>query len=189
MSTVEVAVRYLIDAKRSKFTVKAFATGLLSALGHSPTIAIPDFEGNVSLTPDDLTQSSLRVVIPSASLNVIDDIKEKDRQEINRAMRDEVLESDAYPDIVYECSKVSASKLGEDQFQVTLNGDLTLHGVTQNEPVSARVWLNGDTLRAAGDFSARQSDYEIRPVSAAGGTIKLKDELKMSFDISARKQA
>jgi hypothetical protein len=32
------------------------------------------------------------------------------------------------------------------------------------------------------------SDFEIRPVSAAGGTIKLKDELKLSFDIAARKQ-
>jgi hypothetical protein len=43
-------------------------------------------------------------------------------------------------------------------------------------------------LRATGDFPLRQSDYEIRPVTAAGGTIKLKDELKLSFDISARKQ-
>jgi hypothetical protein len=44
-------------------------------------------------------------------------------------------------------------------------------------------------LRAAGEFSVRQSDYEIRPVSALGGAVKLKDELKLSFDISARKQA
>ena len=47
--------------------------------------------------------------------------------------------------------------------------------------------IKGETLRAAGDFSMRQSDYEIRPVSAAGGTVKLKDELKLSFDITARK--
>jgi hypothetical protein len=47
----------------------------------------------------------------------------------------------------------------------------------------------GDMLRATGEVSIRQSDYGIEPVSAAGGTIKLKDELKLSFDISARKQA
>ena len=64
----------------------------------------------------------------------------------------------------------SASKTGDGQYWVALNGELTLHGVTRTQPVSARVWLNGDTLRAAGDFSLRQSDYEIRPVSAAGGT-------------------
>ncbi len=72
---------------------------------------------------------------------------------------------------------------------MALNGELTLHGAKRNQPVSARVSVNGDTLRAAGDFSVRQSDYEIRPVSAAGGNVKLKDELKFSFDISARKQA
>jgi hypothetical protein len=51
------------------------------------------------------------------------------------------------------------------------------------------VTLSGDTLRAAGEFSVLQSNYEIRPVSAAGGTVKLKDELKLSFDIRGRKQS
>jgi hypothetical protein len=42
-------------------------------------------------------------------------------------------------------------------------------------------------LHVAGDFSVRQSDYEIKPVSAAGGAVKMKDEIKLSFDIIARK--
>jgi hypothetical protein len=33
-----------------------------------------------------------------------------------------------------------------------------------------------------------QSDYDIPLVSVAGGTLKLKDELKFAFDIVARKQ-
>ncbi len=32
----------------------------------------------------------------------------------------------------------------------------------------------------------RQSDYGIKPVSIAGGTLKLKDEIDLSFDIVAR---
>jgi hypothetical protein len=55
-------------------------------------------------------------------------------------------------------------------------------------PVSARVVINGSSVRATGDFSVRQSDYEIAAVSAAGGTIKLKDEVKLTFDIVARKK-
>ncbi|MGD0268416.1 MAG: YceI family protein [Candidatus Sulfotelmatobacter sp.] len=192
MSTTEIpsatTVRYLIDAKKSKFTVRAFATGMLSAFGHSPTIAIPDFEGEIRLNAEAVEQSSLRLVIHSASLNVTDDISDKDRNEINRAMHQDVLESDSFPDIVYEASSVSANKTGEGQYSLTLNGELSLHGITRSQRISARVWLDGDTLRVAGDFSVRQSDYEIKPVSAAGGTIKLKDELKLSFDITARKQ-
>jgi polyisoprenoid-binding protein YceI len=182
-------VRYLIDGKGSAFTVRAFATGMLSAFGHNPTIAIPDLQGEVQLASGSLEDASLRIVIQAASLTVTDDISNKDRQEIESRMHDEVLESEGYPEIVYECSRMSSiEKMGEGQYSVALNGALSLHGITRNQPISARVTLKGDVLRAAGDFSIRQSDYEIRPVSAAGGTVKLKDELKLSFDISARKQ-
>jgi hypothetical protein len=37
-------------------------------------------------------------------------------------------------------------------------------------------------------FSLKQTDYRIKLVAVAGGTIKVKDELKFSFDIVARKQ-
>jgi polyisoprenoid-binding protein YceI len=180
-------VRYQIDGQGSKFTVRAFATGLLSAFGHNPTIAIPDFEGEALVNPAALEQSSLHLVIHSASLAVTDDMNDKDRGEIDRKMHEEVLESDSYSDIVYDCSKLTASKTGEGQYWVALNGELSLHGVTRSQPVSARVTLEGTTLHAAGDFSVRQSDYEIKPVSAVGGAVKLKDELKFSFDISAHK--
>ena len=157
--------------------------------GHSPTISIPDFEGDVSLNTEAIEQSSMRLVIHAASLTVIDDISKKDRDEINRAMHQEVIESDSFPEIIYECSGVTAGKTGENQYLASLNGELTLHGVTRNQPVSARVSLGGDLLRAAGDLTVRLSDYDIRPVKAAGGAVKLKDELKLMFDISARKRA
>ncbi len=46
----------------------------------------------------------------------------------------------------------------------------------------------GDMLRASGEFSLLQSDYGIPLVSVAGGALKVKDELKFTFDIVARKQ-
>jgi polyisoprenoid-binding protein YceI len=190
LSTVgmpQTTVRYLIEGRRSTFKVRAFAAGLLSALGHNPTIAIPDFEGEVVFNPDAVEQSSLKMVIHAASLAVADDIRERDRMEINRTMQQEVLESDSFPEIVYECSQMSVTKTGEGQYAVTLNGELTLHGVTRRHTASACISAIGETLRASGDLCIRQSDYEIRPVSAVGGTIKLKDELKLSFDIYARK--
>jgi len=62
-------------------------------------------------------------------------------------------------------------------------------GVTRNLSISARVSVNGTSMRSVGEFFIRQSDYEIQPVTAAGGAIRLKDELKVAFDITARKQA
>lgn len=187
--TEGTTVRYTFDSRGSTFTVRAFAEGLLSAFAHSPTITAPDFEGEVLLNPDAVERSSLRMVIQAAALTVTGDISDKDRAEIDRKMHREVIESDSFPEIVYECSAVSPIRSAEGQFWVTLNGDLSLHGVTRSQPVSARVWVNGSNLRAAGESSLRLSDYEIRPVSAAGGTIRLKDELKLSFDLSAHQQA
>jgi len=194
LSTVETAqattVRYLIDAKVSRFTVRAFATGMLSAFAHSPTIVIPDFQGEVQFGSTTLEDASLRIVIQAASLAVTDEISDKDRQEIQRRIHDEVLETDGFPEIIYECPRISSiQKIGDGQYSVALNGELALHGVTRNEPVSARVTLKRDILHAVGEFAVHLSDYEIKPVTAVGGTIKLKDELKLSFDITARKQS
>jgi polyisoprenoid-binding protein YceI len=184
----DATVRYIVEAERSTFIVKAFATGLLSSLGHNPTIAFSDFEGEIHLDPNTLQESTLRIVFHAASSTITDDINQKDQDEINRRTHDEVLEADSYPDIVYESSQVSASKTAEGQYWIALNGELTLHGVTRNQPVSTHVSINGNNLRAMGDFSVRQSDYKITPVTALGGAIRLKDDLKITFDIYAGKQ-
>jgi hypothetical protein len=52
--------------------------------------------------------------------------------------------------------------------------------------IPARLVFNADNMRARGEFSLRQTSYGIKPVSIAAGTIKVKDEVKFSFDIVAR---
>ena len=188
-STAELtAVRYAIDGRISRFTVRAFASGMLSAFGHSPTIAIRDFAGEAQFNPDRLESASLHVTVKAGSLTVTDDISDKDRREIEREMQDGVLESVKYPEIVYDCSRVSVNNPGNGQYSITLQGNLSLRGVTRGLTIPARVAVTGDMLRAFGEFSLRQSDYNIKPVSAIGGGLKVKDEVKFSFDIVARKQ-
>ena len=43
---------YAIDPDMSRFTVRAFASGMLSALGHSPTLAVRDFTGKAEFSPE-----------------------------------------------------------------------------------------------------------------------------------------
>jgi len=160
----------------------------LSAFGHNPTIAIHDFSGEAQIDSEKLEGSSLRLTVASSSLAVMDDISDKDRQEIERQMLEDVLDVTAYPQIVYACSKLSATRTGEGQYGVELNGELTLHGVTRDQGIAARLTLSGPTLTAFGDFSVNQTDYGIRLVSALGGALKVKDEVKCSFNIVAQKQ-
>lgn len=179
---------YLIDKGASRFTVRAFATGMLSAMGHSPTIAIRDFAGEINFDPAAPEQASLRMQIRADSLEVTDDISGKDRREIESTMNQKVLESSQYPAIVFESTGASADQLGEGRYKIALNGSLSLHGVTRSLPVTAYVTGDRGMIRASGEFSLLQSNYGIPPVSVAGGTLKLKDELKLAFDIVARKQ-
>ena len=183
------ASRYALDAGRSTFTVQAFSTGLLSAFGHNPKIAIRDIQGEVQFvaTGNTLEDPQVHIKIRADTLEVIDDISDKDRREIHRQMYDEVLEVDRFPDILYDCSRVTLSGAG-DRYWAALSGELTLHGETHPLAISARVILTGDILRASGEFSVRQKEFGIAPVTVAGGAIKLKDEIKCRFDIVARKQ-
>jgi polyisoprenoid-binding protein YceI len=185
----DATVRHVIDASQSSFSAQVVATGLLSAFGHSPRISIPDFQGYVDFTAgaSPLTGARMSLRIRASSLEVSEGASDKDRDEINRKMRQEVLEVEDFPEIVYECSRATASG-GGDRYWVALKGELTLHGTTKSVPVSARVSINGGSMRAAGEFTVRQTDFGITPVSAAAGTIRVKDEVKCQFDIVARRQ-
>jgi polyisoprenoid-binding protein YceI len=181
--------RYRVDAGASTFTAQAFAEGLLSAFGHDPVIGIRDFQGEAELAPETLQNGSLKLVINASSLRVVNDVKEKDRQEIERVMRDEVLETGKYPEIVFQSNNVSLSRIGKGRYRARFIGDLTLHGVTQNNLwLNGEVTLNDEGIRAKGDFAIKQTDYKMKLVSVVGGTLKIKNEVKCSFDILARSE-
>jgi polyisoprenoid-binding protein YceI len=179
------AAKYTIDASRSTFTVQAFAAGMLSAMGHNPTFAVRKFSGEINFAPNSLEESGIVMNIDAESIELTGDINDKDRPEIIRRMRDEVLEVDRFSKIVYRCDHASGSGSGS-QFWVTLNGMLSLHGVTQQQVISTSVNLDGNSLRASGNFSVKQTDFDVELVSALGGAIRVKDEVKFAFDIMAR---
>ncbi len=178
--------RYKIDAAQSRFIVRAFAGGLFSAFAHDHTISIRDISGDASFTYGSVEPASLRMTIKADSLAVTDKISESDRQKIQGTMRDEVLEVSKYPEINFKSSSINATKIGEGQYQARISGDLTLHGVTRPLTMNAQLEFGDKTLRAKGAFALKQSSFDIKPVSVAGGTIKVKDELKFTFDIVAR---
>jgi polyisoprenoid-binding protein YceI len=186
MSPETSAVHYTIDPASSRFTIRAFAAGLLSGLGHNPVIAIRDFSGEVNFAPDDLTKSSVGMTIQAGSFEVQNDVSEKDLREIIRTMNDQVLEAKRFPEIAFESRQVSGMKLGESLYVMKIEGDLFLHGITRPQTLSANVAPADDKLRVYGEFSIKQSDFKIRLVSVAGGALKVKDELKLSFDIVAK---
>jgi polyisoprenoid-binding protein YceI len=181
-------VRYVIDPRSSRFTVQAFATGILSAFGHNPTIAIRDYDGEVQFVPGRYDDASVHVTIQTGTFEVLDEMKRSDREKLEQEMFSAVLDVARFPTVLYESRRVVVEKDGRDLLQVSSTGDLTLHGVTHAHTVDARAIDMDSTLRVFGEFTLRQSDYGMKQFSVAGGVLRLKDELKFKFELFARRK-
>lgn len=161
---------------------------MLSAFGHSPTFAVRRFAGDAEF--DGQGTGSLDLRIESDSLDLMDDVSPRDRKEMLRALNQDLLETSRFPVIEYSCPvpQLSARPMGLGRFDITLNGTLTLHGVSRSQPILAHVVAGEGTLRSYGELAVRRSDYGLRDVATAGNMIRLKDDVKLAFDIVARRQ-
>ena len=181
-------VKFIVDASGSRFTVQAFATGLLSAFGHNPTIGIRDFEGQVQFVPETYEGAFLRLTLRTNAMEVLDEMKIDDRKKMEQLMNESVLDVEHFPTVEYKSKAITVEKQANDLLRAHAAGELSFHGVTQPLSLDARIMNLGPILRISGQFSLRQSDYGIKPVSFAGGTLRLKDELMFNFDLVARIQ-
>jgi polyisoprenoid-binding protein YceI len=187
MTPQNATVEYAIDPKASQFTVQAFASGLISAVAHSPKIAIRDWTGKATFVPETLHEARIRVSIRTSTLEVLDELRENDRRELHRVLYDDVMETRRFPEVTFDSTHVSADKQRDSLYRVNVEGRLTLHGNTNNQAFVAQVAFGVDTFRAHGEFTLLQTDYGIKIASIAGGTLKLQDELKFRFYVVGRK--
>jgi polyisoprenoid-binding protein YceI len=180
--------KFAIDPDASRFTVQAFATGLLSSFGHNPTIGIRDFDGEIECDPDTYENARLRLNLRTRSMDVLDEMKRDDRQKLEQEMYEKVLEIDRFPAAIFDSREITVQKLGDDLLMAHVRGELQFHGTSHELTFDGRVTRIGTMLRISGQFSLKQSDYGIKPFSFAGGALKLKDELKFNFELVARKE-
>ncbi len=161
-----------IDPVRSTVTVRVNKAGLFSAFGHNHVIRAPIQQGEVNTAV-----RAVRLSFASAQLQVLDpEVSSKERAEVQQTMLGpQVLDAARYPQIVFQ--SVRAEPAGQGGWRV--EGELSLHGVTR--PVVLEVISTGEQYR--GRVRLKQSQFGIKPISLAGGTIKVKDEVVVEFDI------
>ena len=178
---------YVIDPRASRFTVRAFAGGVLSVFAHNPTFAVRRFTAQLEFDPAALAQTSVKIVVETASLELTDQVSESDRKEIHRIMRDEVLEVERFPTFEFQSARVEATDQG-GRYHGSVTGPLALHGVTRDVTIEGDAVLMGTSLRVYGEYQLSQTEFGIKLVSVAAQSIKVKDELKCSFDLVARRK-
>ena len=181
-------VTYNLDASQSKFMAHANRSGLLWFKGHSHHLAASDFSGQVEITPDTITPASLRLVVKAASLHETGAVfTEPQKQIINKELREIVLHPDQYPDITFQSTNVTAKNAGPGRYEVKIDGNLMLHGVTRRIRIPAVVTLSGNDLRAVGKFSIERDDFKVKATSAFHGLVRVSNDVDFEFDIVGRR--
>jgi polyisoprenoid-binding protein YceI len=159
----------------STITVHVHKSGLFSAFAHDHVITAPIASGSL-----DAKAMTVQITVPTKQMKVADpDVSEKDRSEIQSDMLGpKVLDTDKYPEIRFQSSHVE--KMGDQRYRVT--GKLQLHGTSRELTFE----VTGGPDRYQGKTKLKQTDFGIQPVTVAGGTVKVKDELELEFDVYAK---
>jgi polyisoprenoid-binding protein YceI len=179
---------FTLDREASQVVIHVSKTGLFSFAGHIHEVAAPVADGAVVLHPDDLAQSTVRVEFDASALRVTGKGEPAgDVPEVQETMESErVLDAARFPRIAFASDRVHV--LGRDGGHVRLQvaGQLTLHGVTRPEAADVTVDVTPDGVRATGTLTIKQTDFGIKPVTAGGGTVRVKDQLEIEFTLVAR---
>jgi len=166
--TASAAASRSIDVQRSKMTIYVFKQGFFSVFAHDHTIAAPITAGRYAsaLKRVDLT-------IDATKIQVLD---QRDRDSVQKAMDDQVLETSKYPTITFRSTSID----DRDPKRWTVNGDLTLHGSTH--PITLQV-TRSDASHFSGSTMIRQTTFGITPIKVMGGAVSVKDDVRVDFEI------
>ena len=178
---------FVIDPAQSKFTAHASRGGLAWFKGHSHHLAVRSFEGTATLTLDAINPASLEMTVKADSLEETDPVfTDQQKQIINKELDELVLEAAKYPEITFRSTAVTG-RLDQGRFVVKIKGDLTLHGVTRSIEIPATVTVNGETMRAVGEFEIDRKDFNVTATNAFHGLVRVKHDIKFAFDIVAKR--
>jgi polyisoprenoid-binding protein YceI len=176
--------RFTLDPGQSKFIAHALRGGLFWFKGHEHLVAAREFTGEARMTPDSITAASLRLTVRTDSMvETSDAFTEPQKQIINKELREIVLEPAKYPEIVFKSTEVKGKLLGAGQYDLQIRGALTLHGVTRQIEIPAKLTITGNDLRAVGEFSIDRSDFNVKATSAFHGMVRVRKKVKFTFDI------
>lgn len=151
--------------------VYTWREGLLARVGHDLRLSARRFA--VGREGDHFV-----VRVPAEALAVdgamkdgrLEPMSDKDRHDIEAAMRDEVLQARLYPSIQFR-----GEILGSH-----VSGELTLHG--QTHPLS--VPIVAATERVRGEVEFAPSRWGIHPYRALLGALRLEDRVGVAFDVA-----
>jgi polyisoprenoid-binding protein YceI len=97
----------------------------------------------------------------------------------------DAFEAKKFPNIVFQLTDVVFTKVTEKESEVTLTGNLTLHGESKKFSIKsiAKITKAGD-YQLKGSVPLKMTEFKMKPPTALMGTIKTGDAVTVKFDVT-----
>jgi polyisoprenoid-binding protein YceI len=170
---------YLLDPATSVIQIHLDTAGALGFVGHPHLIQTRIAAGSFVYYPSDLGKSSVELVVDASALQVLDPKRPaKERKEIQATMQsDRVLDIKQYPKLVFRSVKIEPM----DRNRLRIAGNLTIRNQTHPVTVDATLEQGGVQLKAVGKSQFKQTTFGMHPVTAGLGTVRVRDQITISF--------
>jgi polyisoprenoid-binding protein YceI len=112
-----------------------------------------------------------------------------DKQMRDNRLRSDGIQTDSFPTSTFKLTSpvtIPATALSGAQVDVTLHGDLTLHGVTKTVDIPAKAQVNGSLIQILGTLTFPFSDYGINAPNI-GGFVSVQDQGTLEFQVNLAK--
>jgi polyisoprenoid-binding protein YceI len=178
----------VVDPAASSVRIHVGKSGAFSFAGHTHEVVAPVLSGEVTADAADLSASRVALAFEAAALKVLPGGEPPgDPPKVEEAMRGpKVLDATRFPSIRFKSERVSGRDAGGGVYDLELAGELALHGVTRAITLPVHVEVAGDVLTASGKAVLRHDQFGMQPVSVAGGSVKVKNEIAIEYHIVAR---
>ena len=186
------AAVYRVLPQESLILVRVGRDGRMKHLGHDHAVASEDVQGLVAIN-EELPTSHAHLVFPVRNLIVdradyraqlgLDTNPDEDDIAGTYTNMLKVLEPQLHPWVEMQVLTVSGSLDNP-----TLSVSVTLHGAAFEYLLPVEMEIAGDRLVVTGQASIRHVDFDLSPYSAAGGLLKVADELQVDMRVVAVRQ-
>ena len=137
-----------------------------------------------------LETSGTATTLTAGSLTVDMTTLASDKSMRDNRLRREGLETDTFPTATFTLTapvEVPAAALTGTPSDVTLTGDLTVHGVTKSVQIPAQAQLVDGTIQVAGSLTFPLSDYAIVAPNVGGFIVSIADTGTLEFLVNFAK--
>ena len=183
------AVIYRVIAEDSELLVRVGRAGRMAHLGHDHAVASDHLQGYVAVHAD-RGRSRADLAMPLRDL-VVDRARDRARLELDSEpsaddiagpysnMR-RVVEAETWP-----WATVAVRMAGAEE--TLLDVSIDMHGQVVELRVPAELEIDAERVRVSGEFRVSHADFGLVPFTAAGGLIRVADELDVRFRVVAER--